>query len=68
MAKIAITWKRSAIGLPWTQRRTIASLGLRRLNQTVEHDDSASIKGMVNKVRHLVEVEELRPVRRSRKK
>ena len=68
MAKIAVTWKRSTIGLPLTQRKTIASLGLRRLHQTVEHDDIASIRGMVQKVRHLVEVKELQPSRRSRRK
>ena len=56
MSKIVITWKRSTIGFPRDQRRTIAGLGLRRLNQTVEHEDIPSIRGMVNKVRHLVEV------------
>ena len=58
MSKIAITWKRSGIGYSRDQRRTIASLGLRRLHQTVVHDDDPSIKGMVDKVRHLVEVSE----------
>ena len=56
MARIAITWKKSGIGFPRDQRRTIASLGLRRLNQTVEHEDTPSTRGMVHKVRHLVEV------------
>jgi len=68
VARIAITWKRSTIGLALTQRKTIASLGLRRLHQTVEHDDVASIRGMVHKVRHLVEVKELQPSRRSGRK
>jgi large subunit ribosomal protein L30 len=58
MSKIAITWKRSGIGYSRDQRRTIASLGLRRLHQTVVHDDTPSIKGMVAKVKHLVEVAE----------
>ena len=58
MAKIAITWKRSAIGFPEDQRRTIAGLGLRRLHQTVVHDDNPAIGGMVRKVRHLVETSE----------
>ena len=58
MTKIAVTWKKSTIGFPRDQRKTIASLGLRRLNHTVEHEDSPSIRGMVNKVRHLVEVKE----------
>ncbi len=56
MAKIAITWKKSGIGFGRDQRRVIASLGLRRLNQTVEHEDTPSIRGMVRKVRHLLEV------------
>ena len=56
MAKIAVTWKKSTIGFPPDQRRTIAGLGLRRLHHTVEHDDTPSIRGMVNKVRHLVDV------------
>ena len=58
MGKVLITWKRSAIGTPVGQRATIAGLGLRRLNQTVEHEASPTIMGMVNKVRHMVEVVE----------
>ena len=61
MAKIAITWKKSGIGFARDQRRVIASLGLRRLNQTVEHEDTPSIRGMVRKVRHLLEVAEEGP-------
>jgi len=56
LAKIAITWRRSAIGYASDQRRTIEGLGLHRLNHTVVHDDNPAIRGMVNKVRHLVEV------------
>ena len=56
MAKIAITWKKSAIGYEKSQKRAIEGLGLRRLNQTVEHEDTPSIIGVVHKVRHLVEV------------
>ena len=59
MAKIAITWKKSAIGYESSQKRAIEGLGLRRLHQTVEHEDTPSIMGVVHKVRHLVEV---RPV------
>ena len=58
MAKIAVTWKKSTIGFSRDQRKTIASLGLRRLNHTVVHEDTPSIRGMVTKVRHLVEVVE----------
>ena len=58
MARISITWKKSTIGYARDQRRTIESLGLKRLNHTVEHEDTASILGMVHKVRHLVQVKE----------
>ena len=57
MAEIKITWTRSTIGRPQNQRRIIASLGLHRLNPTVIHQDSPTIRGMVNKVSHLVKVE-----------
>ncbi len=59
LGRIAVTWKKSTIGFSRDQRRTIAGLGLRRLHQTVEHEDVPSIMGMVHKVRHLVEVKEL---------
>ncbi len=65
MAKIAITWKKSVIGFPKDQRGTIAGLGLRRLHQTVEHEDTPSIRGMVQKVRHLVEVVGIPPSAKS---
>ena len=58
MPRLLITLKKSTIGFSEDQRRTIASLGLRRLHQTVEHEDVASIRGMVEKVQHLVEVTE----------
>ena len=58
MAKIQIKWVRSQIGSPRDQRRTIRALGLRRLQHTVEHEDTPTIRGMVHKVRHLVTVEE----------
>ena len=56
---LRITLVRSTIGRPADQGRTVASLGLRRLNATVERPDNPSIRGMVTKIRHLVEVEEL---------
>ena len=59
MARISITWKKSRIGYSQRQRRITESLGLRRLNHTVEHDLTPSIIGMVNKVSHLIEVKEL---------
>lgn len=59
MADLKITWKKSCIGRPKNQSRIIKSLGLRRLHHSVVHSDSPTIRGMVNKVSHLVEVEEL---------
>ncbi len=68
MAQLKITWTKSYIGKPQDQRRVIHSLGLKRLNHTVVHSDSATIRGMVNKVQHLLRVElveeTVEPVRR----
>lgn len=58
MKKLRITWKRSSIGYDHRQRRIVRSLGLRRLHQTVVHDDTPTIRGMLRKVPHLVEVVE----------
>ncbi|MCB9420783.1 MAG: 50S ribosomal protein L30 [Ardenticatenaceae bacterium] len=60
MAKLKITYKKSAIGYNENQKRTIKALGLRKLNQTVEHDDTAVIRGMISKVNHLLVVEEVK--------
>jgi len=57
MAKLRITYIRSAIDRPGRQKRTIEALGLKRLHHTVEHEDTPQIRGMVDKVSHLVEVE-----------
>ena len=57
MAKIRVTWVKSFIGYAKDQRQTIRALGLHRLNQTVEHEDSPVVRGMVQKVKHLVQVE-----------
>ena len=56
MTKISITLINSVIGNKQDQRRTVESLGLKRINHTVVHEDTASIRGMVHKVRHLVRV------------
>ena len=56
LSKIRVQWKKSAIGYPKEQGRVIRSLGLRRLNQEVEREDTPTILGMVHKVRHLVQV------------
>lgn len=58
MTKLRIIWTKSGIGYSRDQRRTLRALGFRRLNQTIEHDDTPSIRGMIFKVRHLVRVEE----------
>ena len=57
MAKLRITMVKSGIGYAEEQKRTLKALGLGRLNQSVVHEDSASLRGMVIKVRHLVKVE-----------
>jgi len=59
VAKLNVTWVKSGIGYARDQRQTIRALGLHRLNQSVKHDDSLSIRGMLAKVRHLVRVEEV---------
>ncbi|WP_127583985.1 50S ribosomal protein L30 [Paenibacillus koleovorans] len=59
MSQLQITLKRSLIGRPETQRVTVRTLGLRKLHQTVVHNDSPAIRGMVNQVSHLVEVKEV---------
>ncbi len=59
MSKLRVTWVKSAIGRPEPQKRTIEALGLRRLHQVVEHEDTPSVRGMVQKVIHLVQVEEV---------
>lgn len=58
MAKILVTWVKSGIGYKEDQKLTLKALGFRRLNSSVTHNDSAAIRGMINKVRHLVKVEE----------
>ena len=59
MARLMITWIKSDIGYAKDQRLTIKALGLRRLNQSVKHDDTPAIRGMALKVKHLVKVEEV---------
>jgi large subunit ribosomal protein L30 len=54
---LRLTLVRSTIGRPKDQEATIRTLGLRKLHQTVELQDTPSVRGMVNKVRHLLNVE-----------
>ncbi len=57
MTKLKITLVKSGIGHPEDQKRTLKALGFHKLNQDVTHEDSAALRGMINKVRHLVKVE-----------
>jgi large subunit ribosomal protein L30 len=57
VTKLRIEWIKSDIGYDKGQRRTLKALGFHRLNETVEHEDSPSVRGMINKVNHLVKVE-----------
>lgn len=59
MSKLKVTWIKSDIGYSEDQKRTIESLGLKRLNHSVVKEDSATLRGMIVKVRHLVKVEEV---------
>jgi len=58
MAKLRITQVRSQINCPQTQKRGLEALGLRRIGMVVEHESNPAIIGMINKVKHLVSVEE----------
>lgn len=58
MSRLRVTWVKSGIGYAADQKRTIKALGFRRLNQSIEHDDTPSIRGMLHKVKHLVKVED----------
>jgi large subunit ribosomal protein L30 len=55
---VKVTLRRSTIGAKPKTRATVEGLGLRKINHTVEHVDSPSLRGMLHKVSHLVEVEE----------
>lgn len=59
MAKLKITLVKSVIGTPEDQRATVKALGLKKTNSTVEQVDNPQIRGMVNKVAHLLKVEEV---------
>ncbi len=57
--KLRIKLVRSPIGYSIRQKRTVAALGLRKLNQTVVRPDNPAVRGMVNRISHLVQVEEI---------
>jgi large subunit ribosomal protein L30 len=56
---LKVTQVRSGIGLPRDQRNTVRALGIHRMHESVEHADTPAIRGMIFKVKHLVEVEEI---------
>ena len=58
-SKIRVTLKKGVVGRPADQRGTVKALGLKRIGHTVEKDDRPEIRGMIFKVKHLVEVEEV---------
>ena len=59
MKKIKVTQVRSAIDRPERQKRSLQALGLKKMHQTVEHNGTPQILGIVEKVKHLVQVEEI---------
>jgi len=59
MGNLKITLKKSTIASKEDQKATVVALGLRKIGQSVVQKDNAQIRGMINKVSHLVEVEEI---------
>jgi large subunit ribosomal protein L30 len=59
MSKLRVKYVKSAIGYPKDQKATIEALGLRKLQHSVDHEDHPTIRGMIRKVNHLVQVEEI---------
>lgn len=57
--RLRVTWVKSGIGYDKTQKGTIRALGFRRLGQTLVHEDTPAVRGMLEKISHLVEVEEI---------
>lgn len=60
MAKLNVTQVKSRIGATAIQKKNLDALGLRKINQTVQHNDTAIILGMIAKVKHLVKIEEVK--------
>ena len=59
MDQLKITWVKGFIGRPGSQRRIIRSLGLRRLHHSVVHADTPTIRGMINKVSHMLTIQKV---------
>jgi large subunit ribosomal protein L30 len=55
---VRVTLVKSPIGFPEPQKRTVKALGLRRVNLTVEHEDTPALRGMLNKIIHLIRIDE----------
>ena len=60
MSKLRITQVRSAINRPERQKRTLVALGIKKLNQIKEHEATPQVLGMIDKVKHLLKVEEIK--------
>tara|TARA_Y100000813_G_scaffold1079_1_gene826 strand:- start:6505 stop:6687 length:183 start_codon:yes stop_codon:yes gene_type:complete len=60
MAKIRVTQIKSKIGRPEKQKKTLTALGLKKMNQTVDHEATPQVLGMVKKIAHLLKVEEVK--------
>ncbi len=56
--KLRVTLVKSPIGYTEVQKRTVRALGLRRMNQTVEHTDSPALRGMLQSIVHMIKIEE----------
>ena len=59
MKKVRVTQIRSAINRPNRQKLTIAALGIKKLNRPIDHELTPQVEGMINKVKHLLKVEEI---------
>ncbi len=70
MAKLRITYSKSAIGYTVRQKATVKALGFKRLYETIEQEDTPAIRGMINRISHLLTVEEVEaaPKAQSKKK
>lgn len=63
-SRVRVTLRKGLVGRPADQRGTVRALGLKRIGQTVEKEDRPEIRGMIFKVKHLVEVEEVPEAKR----
>jgi large subunit ribosomal protein L30 len=66
MATLRITYSKSAIGYTERQKATVKALGFKRLYETIEREDTPAIRGMINRISHLVTVEEVETAKKPR--